>query len=182
MSYTQQLKMIRRSGPVKQVPLPEGYTFEYFTGLREQIEDWIEICREGLISPLSGEEAFMAAIANYPDLKPAKDLVFVRDGKGERVATIAFVLHSNGAGYVHMVCCKKAHRGRGIGDAMNSFALSRLEERGAAYSYLTTDDFRLGAVKTYLRAGFEPCIDTDEMRERWDNVLSKLGVSFNEKA
>jgi mycothiol synthase len=174
MGFAQQLKMIRPAGPVRQASLPEGYSFEYFTGLREQIADWVEICKEGLLSPLSGEEAFSGAIVNYPDLRPLEDLVFVRDGSGERVATIAFVLHKNGAGYVHMVCCKKAHRGKGIGDAMNSFALSRLEERGAAYAYLTTDDFRLGAVKTYLRAGFEPCIDSDEMKERWDNVLAKL--------
>ena len=156
------------------MPLPEGYSFEFFTGLREQMDDWIAICKEGLISPLSGEETFYGAIVNYPDLKPQEDLVFVRDVKGERVATVAFVLHKDGAGYVHTVCCKEAHRGKGIGDAMNSFALSRLEDRGAVYEYLTTDDFRLGAIKTYLRAGFEPCIDTDEMKERWANVLAKL--------
>ena len=164
----EQLKMTRRAAPVREVPLPEGFSYEFYRGLPEQRADWLKICKEGLIGPDAGEAAFDAAIAHYPDLDPFNDLIFVLTGSGARVATIAFVLHKNGVGYVHMVCCLEAYRGRGIGAAMNSFALAQLEARGAAYSYLTTDDFRLAAIKTYLRAGFEPCAETDEMKARWE--------------
>ena len=113
----EQLKMTRRSAPVKELPLPEGFSYEFYRGLPEQRADWLKICKEGLIAPDATEATFDSAIAHYPDLEPLNDLIFVRTGSGERVATIAFVLHKNGAGYVHMVCCLEAYRGRSRPDA-----------------------------------------------------------------
>lgn len=171
----EQLKMTRLSAPVREQPFPEGFSVEYYSGLADQIDDWLAICREGLIEPGAGEEVFRAAILNYPDLDPEKDLIFVKNASGKRVATIAFPLHPGRAGYIHMVCCLRECRGLGIGDAMNSFALARLEERGVDYTYLTTDDFRLGAIKTYMRAGFVPCEEGAGMAERWKKVREALG-------
>ena len=165
----EQLKMIRRSAPVKEVPLPPGFEYERYCGLEAQVEDWLRICKAGLLPPDAGRQFFRDHIANYPDLTPENDLIFVRSCVGERVATIAFVLHPGGVGYLHMVSCAESARGLGIGAAMTSFALARLEERGIDYTYLTTDDFRL-----YLRAGFEPCEDNAGMRARWDAVRAAI--------
>ena len=174
----EQLRMQRPSAPVNEIPLPEGFSYERYCGLDAQIDDWLRICKEGLIAPDSGRNCFRITIAQYPDLKPEEDLIFVRSDAGERVATIAFVLHPGGVGYLHMVCCLEAFRGRGIGTAMTSHALARLEERGINYTYLTTDDFRLPAIRSYLSAGFVPSEDNAGMRARWDAVraaLDKLG-------
>ena len=170
----EQLKMIRRSAPVKEVPLPPGFEYERYCGLEAQVEDWLRICKAGLLPPDAGRQFFRDHIANYPDLTPENDLIFVRSCAGERVATIAFVLHPGGVGYLHMVSCAESARGLGIGAAMTSFALARLEERGIDYTYLTTDDFRLPAIRLYLRAGFEPCEDNAEMRARWDAVCAAI--------
>ncbi|MBP5312200.1 MAG: GNAT family N-acetyltransferase [Clostridia bacterium] len=172
-----QLKLIRPPKPPKEIPLPEGCRYEFYSGGRDQTEDWLNICKEGLIDPGSGEEVFRDAILCYPDLVPEKDLIFVLSPEGKRVATVAFVKHKDGSGYLHMVCCLKEYRGKGIGDAMNSFALAQLYGRDVSYTYLTTDDFRLGAIKIYLRAGFVPCEDTPEMKERWAKVLSRLEMT-----
>ncbi len=177
MQMAQQLKMIRKSSPVRELPLPDGYSYEYYTGDEAQVSDWLRICKEGLIEPSAGNECFRSVIVNYPDLDPENDLIFVLAPGGERVATIAFVLHPGGVGYLHMVCCLEAFRGIGIGAAMTSFALAQLEMRGIRYTYLTTDEFRLAAIRSYLSAGFEPCEDSDEMRSRWEEVRRKITES-----
>ncbi len=172
----EQLKMTRAPGPAAAIPLPEGYEYEYYAGLPGQVGDWLRICKEGLLEPGADAAVFKAAIEDYPDLDPLKDLVFVKTTGGERVATSAFVLHKDGRGYIHMVCCLVEHRGRGIGRAMISLALTKLWERGAGPAFLTTDDFRLPAIKTYLEAGFLPDANTEEMKERWRKVFAELGV------
>ena len=76
-----------------------------------------------------------------------------------------------------MVAAAPEVRGRGIGHAMLRFALSMLERRGCTYTVLTTDDFRLAAIKTYLDADFVPVIEQDpesDVRARWESVLARL--------
>lgn len=172
-----QLKMLRPDAPVVQRPLPEGYRFEAFSDLPEQISDWLAICRHGLL-PDDGKSAwFDETIRNYPDLTPAEDLFFVVDPGGRRVATSASVKHGNGEGYIHMVAALPDCRGKGIGHAMLSRALTVLASRGCTHTVLTTDDHRLAAIKTYLDAGFRPVLFYDpesDMRARWDAVIAAL--------
>ncbi len=178
-----QLKMLRPfGGKVVERQLPAGYRFEMFDGREEQITDWLAICRHGLLPdtpPASGifRDWFTDSIQNYPDLVPETDLFFVLSADGERVATSAAVLHGSGEGYIHMVAASPACRGRGIGHAMLARALSDLSTRGATHMTLTTDDFRLPAIKTYLDAGFRPVLWPDsesDMRGRWDAVIAAL--------
>lgn len=174
----QQLKMLRYEGKVTPRPLPEGYRYELFRGTEDEIKDWVAICRHGLLPEDGGREYFKSAILDYPDLNPAQDLFFVVDGDGRRVATSALICHRNGEGYLHMVAALPTCRGLGIGHAMLSHALELMEARGCTHAVLTTDDFRLPAIKTYLDAGFQPviCHDLDsDMRERWDQVIAALG-------
>ncbi len=179
-----QLKMLRPcGGGVSERSLPAGYSFESFDGKEAQVADWLAICRHGLLPdtpPPSGEyrDWYVSSIQSYPDLLPTRDLFFVLSPDGERVATSAAVLHPRGEGYIHMVAALPACRGLGIGHAMLSRALAELSARGATHMTLTTDDFRLAAIKTYLDAGFRPVLWHDpesDMRERWDAVIAGLG-------
>ena len=173
----QQLKMQRYQGKVTPRSLPDGYRYEFFSGTEAEIEDWVTICRHGLLGPESGKECFQPVILDYPDLVPEKDLFFVVDPDGRRVATSASVCHQNKEGYLHMVAAIPECRGKGIGHAMLSHALEMMEDRGCTHAVLTTDDFRLPAIKTYLDAGFRPVIYHDpdsNMRERWDAVIANL--------
>ena len=173
----QQLKMLRYQGKVTPRPLPEGYHFELFRGRSEEIDDWVEICRHGLLPEEGNIEHFQSAIMSYPNLVPTQDLFFVVDGDGKRVATSASVCHPNGEGYLHMVAALPECRGKGIGHAMLAHALEMMEARRCTHAVLTTDDFRLPAIKTYLDGGFRPVIYDDpdsDMRERWDGVIAAL--------
>ena len=76
-----------------------------------------------------------------------------------------------------MVAALPECRGKGIGHAMLSFALEIMEAAGSTHAVLTTDDFRLPAIKTYLDGGFRPVLYHDpesDMRERWDAVIAAL--------
>lgn len=166
--------MIFRGKSIDLCELPEGYSFDYFSGALGQIDEWLAICREGLIEPGAGPELFKAAILDVRGIDPVKDLVFVRAPSGEAAATITFYTEPGGKGMLHMVCCREKYRGLGIGNAIVSYALAQLTGRGTMQIGLTTDDFRLPAIRAYLRMGFEPVINSEEMQERWKNVLEKL--------
>ena len=172
-----QLKMIRGNISLPQQQLPEGYHYAFYKGTEQEIDDWLEICSNGLISD-KNRAIFEKAITNHPDLVPEQDLFFVTDETGKRVATSAGIQKSNGDGYIHMVAALPECRSKGIGRAMLSFALSLLSDRGCHKIILTTDDHRLAAIKTYLDAGFKPVIYSDEqddMKLRWDEVIKNLG-------
>jgi predicted dehydrogenase/GNAT superfamily N-acetyltransferase len=67
------------------------------------------------------------------------------------------------------------HAGKALGLAVSAAVVRRFLDAGYRCIYLQTDDFRLAAVKTYLRLGFEPLRDDSEMNRRWEDVLSRLG-------
>ena len=171
-----QLKMRRSGTSVQPRALPDGFVYEFYNGSAEQISDWLRICHGALIPDMS-EQWFTSTILEYPDLCPERDLLFVVEQEtGRRVATTAAVCHGT-EGYIHMVAALQDVRGKGIGHAMLRYALEILENRGCTYTVLTTDDFRLAAIKTYLDADFMPVIEQDpesDVCQRWKDVLSQL--------
>ena len=179
-----QLKMLRPAGDVTPRPLPEGYSFASYSGTEEELTAWLDMCVQGQLLPGNPPESgncrdwFKVTVLDYADLNPDEDIIFVTDPQGYPVASICAVKHGEEQGYIHMVAAAPACRGRGIGHAMLAYALEKLEARRCAYSILTTDDFRLPAIKTYLDAGFRPVLWTDpesDQRERWDKVIATLG-------
>lgn len=179
-----QLHMIRPAQPVKTRPLPDGYRYAGFTGSPQEIADWLTICREGLLAPDAGEESYAALILQYPDVQATRDLFFVCAPDKQRIATLTAVSRADGRGYIHMVGAMPMVRGKGIGHAMLSKGLEMLYQRTASDGMpdgpeilLTTDDFRLAAIKTYLDAGFLPVLISDpesDMQARWEAVFSAL--------
>ncbi len=173
-----QLKMRRPSAPVTAAPLPDGYRIIPFAGTQGEVAEWLAIVAEGLVSVEGGEAVFDRYIRNWRDLTPEEDLFFVADPAGKRVATIAAVRHPDRTGYIHMVGSLPECRGQGIGRAMLAHALAVIEARGVDYTILTTDDYRLPAIKQYLDAGFRPVLWADpdsDMTARWDKVIETLG-------
>ncbi len=160
---------------MKHLDFPEGYGVEYFRGEEDQITDWLNICDKAIL-PDNDRSWFDSQILDYPDLDPYKDLTFITH-KGERIGTIAFVKHSNGEGYIHMVAIRPDYRGMGFGHILLRLGLEELDRRGCEVSTLTTDDFRYAAVKSYLDAGFRPVLWYDpntNMKERWEKMLSDM--------
>lgn len=78
------------------------------------------------------------------------------------------------AGYVHYVGVRVSERGRRLGEAVTRRVLAHFADAGLDQAVLETDDFRLPAVRTYLRLGFvpEPCAPGHDLR--WSKVLRNL--------
>ena len=180
-----QLKMIRYKGGYTKRLLPDGYSFEFFTECAEDIAAWCDICRAAnMVKSDNNEESFDKIIRSVKGIEPEKDLFFVVDGDGRRVATSTLIHNKEkNTGYLHMVAAIPDVRNKGIGHAMLSFAISIAEGRGIDSCILTTDDYRLPAIKNYLCGGFLPVIYDgldEEMRTRWGEVAKNLGVELTQ--
>ena len=112
-----------------------------------------------------------------------KDTIFLAETEEGVVGTATGYTHpadkfhpGDAGGTLHMVSVLPQAKGRKIGFAVCAAAVNALLEKGCAYVDLTTDDFRLPAIVTYLRMGFRPVIDTEETRRRWERVCEKIGM------
>jgi len=172
----EQLKMRWKRQEVKPVHLPDGFTVRNFTGTDADIDSWLTITQNGLLSQDATHENYITAMVDHPDLDI--NYIFIIENEGAGVATVTPIVHANKRGYVHMVACKPAYRGLGIGNALISIALRFLVEADCENVDLTTDDFRLPAIKSYITAGFLPVLyaDTAEMETRWTKVMKVLAI------
>lgn len=126
-------------------------------------------------------DSFFARMAADPAFLPER--VWFVTHAGEPVATAsAWERHrwTVGAGYLHMVAVRRAHQGKGLGAVVSVAALRRMVVEGKRVCYLETDDYRLAAIRTYLRLGFEPYLVHENQRERWRAVLGALGSGLVE--
>ncbi len=80
-------------------------------------------------------------------------------------------------GYLHMVGALPNHRGRRLGMWASVAALQQHVGEGFASALLETDDYRLAAIKVYLKLGFTPLLVHENQRQRWRTVLGSLGLS-----
>lgn len=79
-----------------------------------------------------------------------------------------------GAGYVHYVGVHSSHRGHRLGEAVVRRVLEHFVAAGLTSAVLETDDFRLPAVRIYLRLGFVPEYRSAGDEARWSQVLRKV--------
>ena len=75
-----------------------------------------------------------------------------------------------------MVAVLDAHRGRGLGHMVNTAVLHRLKELGYRQAHLLSDDWRIPAIKSYLRAGFKPLHTHITHPERWRDLFEHLAA------
>jgi len=65
------------------------------------------------------------------------------------------------------------HAGHSLGMAVSACVVRRFMEAGYRLINLYTEDFRLAALKSYLKLGFVPLIEPDD-KERWHGILEPL--------
>ena len=82
-------------------------------------------------------------------------------------------LHPYG-GEMGWVAGNPDHKGKGLGMAVTAAATARLIRAGYRDIRLQTDDFRLPAIKSYLKLGFQPLLCAPEMQQRWENLFAQL--------
>ena len=173
-----QLMMIHLLDEIPVKPAPEGFFIRNWKPGEE--EDWVEICKYGLLGPDATINEWNSAILGQGHLDPAADTFFVcRESDGTPVASITGFVRNDGIGDIHMVACREDARGHGIGEFMLSHAMRKLRADLPGDGHrveLTTDDWRIPAIVGYLRGGFHPVEYDEGMRDRWTKICSSIGM------
>ena len=151
------------------MPLPKGYTLRSYQHGDEKAWEYIIL------------EAFHRSLSFEDKIK--RDIYF----RPERVLFICYMddpvatacawhvpRTPEHTGYLYMVGALKAHQGQGLGYAVCRAALNQMVRDQKTSAVLFTDAFRLAAIKTYLRLGFEPSPLNAGQLLVWDDILRKL--------
>lgn len=80
-------------------------------------------------------------------------------------------------GWLHWVAVDAGARCIGLGEIVCGRVLLAGLERHRDCILLTTDDFRLPAIKTYLKLGFIPDAWHESHEARWQEVMRKLSIT-----
>ena len=169
----EQLVMRWKKTALPDAPDWTGYVFRCFDGSDEDIEAWLDIVQYGLTEKREDKAFFRQCMYSHGNLE--YDKFFMVECGGVPAATLAVICdYEKKQGYIHMVACKPEFRGRGIGTRLNTEAVRALVSSGMETAYLTTDDFRIPAIKSYLKAGFVPDIKDEEHKKRWEKVFDTI--------
>ncbi len=172
----QMLWPVTRLGAPPAVAVPTGYTVRTYQPLDEP----------GFYKVMD-----LAGFKNWDDetlrpwrLKILPDgwFLIVHEASGEIVATAMAnhnpqELHPFG-GELGWVAAHPAHAGKGLGMAVCGAVVRRLLAGFYRRCYLQTDDWRLPAVKSYLRLGWVPFLYLPDMEDRWRAVCEQLQWPF----
>lgn len=155
--------------------LPDGYTMEKYAGEKDK-QAWCECCRDGLlIDETQGAQAFDDSMSDGIVVDLYNDVFFLKYN-GKAIGTVTAFVREDGNGELHMVSIRPEYRGKGLSKYLNAVGKIRLQSAGAKYVFLTTDEFRKGAIKGYLSAGFLPVDNDADMQDRWERVLDDLDI------
>ena len=141
---------------VPERPLPDGH--HLVTGGSAERERAAYDLIETAFGEWAGREPetyedWRATTVDRPGSRPWQ-LRLVEDATGRAVGAAFTILDAQGCGYVHQVAVERAHRGRGLAQALLADAFRRARERGATRSELSTDS-RTGALGLYEKVGME---------------------------
>ena len=161
----------KRTGPPKP-HVPAGYELRCF-GQGDQTG-----CLE-LMNKAGFKWDRQQFVASLRTVLPEGMFVVVHKASGRIVATARAEhkpneQHSFG-GELGWVAGDPEHKGKGLGAAVTAAATARLIQAGYKDIYLSTDDWRLPAIKSYLKVGFKPIIPGPDTAKRWKAVCEKLG-------
>jgi mycothiol synthase len=84
-------------------------------------------------------------------------------------------------GEVGWVAAHPDHQGKGLGMVVVASVINRFLEIGYPQIHLYTEHWRLAALKTYLKLGFQPLIENREMQKIWDRVFQQISWTENKK-
>lgn len=82
-----------------------------------------------------------------------------------------------GEGWFRMIAASPEESGKGYGRLICLAALHSLAERGYNTAVLSTDDYRIPAIRTYLSLGFCPVFTHESHRVRWENIYKSINAA-----
>jgi mycothiol synthase len=155
---------------------PEAYTLRTFRP--GDAADHVRLMRVAGFANWSQEQLAAAADKCLPD-----GFFVIEHNPSGRLAATAMAQHQPLAclpcgGELSWVAGDPEHKGKGLGYAVCAAVTRRLLEIGYRNIYLRTDDFRLAAIKVYLKLGYVPFLCAPDMEGRWRDVCARLGEDF----
>jgi mycothiol synthase len=104
------------------------------------------------------------------------EYVLYLEKEGQCIATATAVENPAypGEGWFRMVGVHPKAQGLGAGKIICLAALHNLKNRGYKTAVLSTDDYRIPALKMYLSLGFQPVYCHESHKERWENVFKTI--------
>lgn len=170
----EQLMMLRFSNAPVACSLPEGYEIRACRdGSEEDAAGWISAC-ETLNEGLWTENQFRRDMLEDPDCGAGNIFLICRSENGEIAGTAT--AKDGLLPTLHMVGMKREYMGRGLSLPVCAAAVNRMIENGAHRIQLRTDEFRIPAIRTYLRMGFRPWYYMEDMQGRWRTVFRDMGL------
>jgi len=165
------LVMRRGPEPLPPLDLPGGVSLCAFE------EAWGPAAWEHVVNTAFGSSfSFDAKMRAEPAFRPGR-ILFLAQG-GVPVAVAAAWQRDKwppGTGYLHYVAVLPEAQGQGLGYWVSLACLHQMRREGNDRAVLETHDFRLAAIKTYLRLGFVPDVTTHESyAKRWENIMHQL--------
>ncbi len=148
-------------------PLPQGYRLA--TGDTPQRESAAHEVIQTAFGEWEGREPesfddWAATTVRRPGSQPWQ-LRVVEHG-GDVVGASFTILDSQGAGFVFQLAVDRAHRGRGLAQALLADAFASARGQGATRSELSTDS-RTGALDLYTKVGME-------VTQTWTHLVTEL--------
>lgn len=157
------------------VQTPENCRIVNFLQLENAMEQWLDIVQYGLSDGRQDGAYYHNAMTARSLYREDKCFFILENGNA--VATVTVICdYENREGYIHMVACRESARGKGYGTLLNRIAEFTLKKEGMERAWLTTDDWRIPAIRSYLRAGFAPDLSTEDFQQRWSNIFAQLNV------
>jgi len=149
------------------IEIPAGYEIRWFREGDQQA--WEKIIGETFDSPNC---SFDSEIKADPPFQPER-VLFVTMNDDPVATASAWQKDRFGPkiGYLHMVGVRPDHQGKNLGYWVSLAVLYRFVTEGKFEAVLETDDYRIPAIKTYLKMGFEPLLVHENQRPRWRTVF-----------
>lgn len=155
-------------------PLPDGYELREF-GPDDSEQDLCDTLQSAFPETAWSVERVREQLTASPAVLAT--YVVIHDGVPVAVTASRYVPEMYpGTGYVHWVGTHADHTRKGLGMALMVRVLQDFVDRDYRDAILETDDFRLPAIRSYLRCGFVPVLtfpDGDHS-ERWSEVFPRL--------
>lgn len=169
----QELPALRMWRPDVELPvftLPKGYRVRLLA--EDEGEAWCACVLNDMGIDKISQELFKAKMLDDENV-PKNSIFCVEDEKGVPVATATAQLKLNGdVAHLHMVGVRENARGKGLGLSVCAAVVQKHRDEGRMNCFLSTHDWRLPAVKHYLKLGFLPVLNHESARGRWA-ILAK---------
>lgn len=169
-----QLKMIWEKQEIPNYPLSKEYRFRKFKEGDELA--WIEVCKQGLVDDIYTIKDFYNKFLAEAGVD--KDSIFFIINQNDDVVATATARKTNDPtkGIVHMVSVRPDFRGKKLSRPIMMQVMRCFYDTGYESVSLTTDDWRIAAIKIYVDFGFKPILYESDMLTRWEKVLATLSI------